>query len=115
LTVERIIDFDEYCHFFSAQGPIIHSKSVGKVNPENSAKWVNENSVGPLTVRADYWILEVDPDYQWIVTGQPNRSNFWILARKPSIDPELYKQITARAKENGFNVEKIEFSDQSCA
>jgi apolipoprotein D and lipocalin family protein len=30
--------------------------------------------------RGDYWIIDLDPDYQWAVVGEPRRRYLWILA-----------------------------------
>ena len=54
-----------------------------------------------------YWIIDLDPEYQWAVVGEPGRDYLWILSREPRLDTALYQQIVARAKQRGFNTEKL--------
>lgn len=43
----------------------------------------------------DYWIIGLDPDYQWAVVGEPTRRFLWILSRTPTMSDALYAEITA--------------------
>ncbi len=55
----------------------------------------------------NYWIIDIDPEYRWAVVGDPSREYLWILGREPRLDPELYQQIVARAKQRGFETGKL--------
>jgi len=55
----------------------------------------------------DYWILYVDPDYQFAVVGDPSRKYLWLLARKPSVSDTTYQKFLTVATENGFDVSQI--------
>jgi lipocalin len=49
----------------------------------------------------NYWILDYAPDYSWaIVSDSSGRSGF-ILTREQTIDPALYDELVARAKQLG--------------
>lgn len=52
----------------------------------------------------DYWIIDLDPDYKWAVVGEPGRKYLWVLSREPRFDDTLYKEILARAKQQGYDV-----------
>lgn len=58
-------------------------------------------------VWADYWVVELDPDYQWAVVGGPSRKYLWILSRSPSMDATRFDQLRARARERGYPVDKL--------
>lgn len=58
-------------------------------------------------VWADYWVIELDPNYQWAVVGSPSRKYLWILSRAPSMNPALFGQIRDRARERGYPVDKL--------
>ncbi|MEP6899677.1 MAG: lipocalin family protein [Rhodanobacter sp.] len=58
-------------------------------------------------VWADYWVVEVDPDYQWAVVGGPSRKYLWVLSRRPSMDRALFTQLTDRARQRGYAVERL--------
>ncbi|MCB1068466.1 MAG: lipocalin family protein [Simkania sp.] len=55
----------------------------------------------------DYWILYVDPDYQFAVVGDPSRKYLWLLARNPSVSEEVYHKFLTVASENAFDTKKI--------
>ncbi|MEO8998589.1 MAG: lipocalin family protein [Rhodanobacter sp.] len=58
-------------------------------------------------VWADYWVVELDPDYRWAVVGSPSRKYLWVLSRAPSMDTKLFQQIRDRARERGYPVDKL--------
>ena len=58
-------------------------------------------------VWADYWVVELDPDYQWAVVGGPGRKYMWVLSRQPSMDRTLFEQIREHARQRGYPVEKL--------
>lgn len=50
----------------------------------------------------DYWILALDPDYRWVLVGEPARKYAWVLARTPQLDAATLDTLLARAAELGF-------------
>ncbi|TPG50106.1 hypothetical protein EAH75_00985 [Rhodanobacter glycinis] len=56
---------------------------------------------------ADYWVIEVDPDYQWAVVGSPSHKYLWILARRPDMPRALFEDIKHRARQRGYAVEDL--------
>jgi apolipoprotein D and lipocalin family protein len=55
----------------------------------------------------NYWILDIDPGYQWVLVGEPDREYLWILSREPVMDEKLYSQIVERARSQGYAVERL--------
>jgi apolipoprotein D and lipocalin family protein len=45
----------------------------------------------------------LDPDYKWVLIGEPQRKFGWILSRTPSLDQGTLKLALDRAAELGFN------------
>jgi apolipoprotein D and lipocalin family protein len=58
-------------------------------------------------VWADYWVVDLDPDYGWAVVGGPSRDSLWILSRKPTMDRATYEALRARAAQRGYPVEEL--------
>ena len=56
---------------------------------------------------ADYWVIDVDPDYQWAVVGSPNREHLWVLSRSAHMDRDLFDHIRQQAAEQGYAVNKL--------
>jgi apolipoprotein D and lipocalin family protein len=52
----------------------------------------------------DYWIIDLDENYQYAVVSEPDRQYLWILSRTPTMDESLYEQLTAKLKNNGFDL-----------
>lgn len=55
----------------------------------------------------DYWVVELDPDYQWAVGGGPSRKNLWILSRNPEMDRVLFRNLKERARQRGYPVDPL--------
>ncbi len=55
----------------------------------------------------DYWIIDLDPQYQWAVVGEPRRQCLWILSRTPHMPPALYNQILDRARAQGYDLSRL--------
>lgn len=62
--------------------------------------------------RANYWIIELAADYSYAVVSHPGREYLWILSRTPKIDAALYQQILLRLKEKGFDLTKLQVTEQ---
>jgi apolipoprotein D and lipocalin family protein len=55
----------------------------------------------------DYWIIGLDPDYRWVVVGEPSRRLLWILAREPHMSDADYNQAVSIAREKGYDTGKL--------
>lgn len=53
--------------------------------------------------KGDYWIIDLDPVYQWAVVGVPSRKYLWILSRTPSMDEGLYNGILHWLNAQGYD------------
>ena len=61
----------------------------------------------------DYWILELDDNYQWaLVSGGNDDSLLWILARTPEISANLKEKICRLARARGYDTEKFVFNSE---
>ena len=82
------------------------------------AKGLNSNEPGRLKVfffwpfGGDYLILDLDPNYQWVLVGSSSPNYLWIMSRKPQMDNLLYKSIVQKAQELGYNVDRLELVEQ---
>lgn len=56
---------------------------------------------------ADYFVLELDENYQWAVIGSSSDKYLWILSRTPQMDEHLYNQILENLKKRGYDVQKL--------
>jgi apolipoprotein D and lipocalin family protein len=60
----------------------------------------------------DYWVIGLDPDYQWAIVGTPSRRFGWVLARTPTLDDGTMEAIYGIIEKNGYQVGAFEVSPQ---
>jgi apolipoprotein D and lipocalin family protein len=60
----------------------------------------------PLTW-ADYWVIALDPEYQWAMVGEPGREYLWILSRTPEMPRERFEALKAEAEAMGYDLEPL--------
>ncbi len=65
------------------------------------------SKVFPWLTRGDYWIMDLDPDYQWVIVGHPKRKYLWILSRDPKMENATYDDLLKRAQKQGYDISKI--------
>ena len=58
-------------------------------------------------VWADYWVIDLDPGYQWAMVGGPSQKYLWVLSRAPSMDTRLFTRLRDSARERGYPVDKL--------
>ena len=58
-------------------------------------------------VWGDYWIVDLDPNYQLAAVSEAKRDYLWILSRTPKVDKATYDALVARLAAQGLNVSKL--------
>lgn len=56
---------------------------------------------------AGYFIVALDPNYRWAMIVGPDLSYFWILARKPVLEPAVKSKLLAQARQLGVDTDAI--------
>lgn len=56
---------------------------------------------------AAYWVLDVDPDYQWAIVGSRSMKYLWILSRTPQMDNSLYDKLIDKVTKMGYQPDKL--------
>ena len=54
-------------------------------------------------VSGGYWIIALDPNYQWAVVGHPSRRFGWVLARERRLSPVALAEVIGRIKSQGYD------------
>lgn len=78
------------------------------------AKSASNDGMGHLKVSffwifyADYFILELDPDYQHALIGSSSSDFLWVLSRTPQMPEDQLETLLARARTLGYDLEKVE-------
>ncbi len=80
---------------------------------EGKAKIPNEAEPGKLKVSffwifyGDYYVLELDENYQYVMIGSSSPKYFWILSRTPQMNPAIYDLLLEKARKRGYNLEQL--------
>lgn len=61
----------------------------------------------------NYWVLALDPDYKWVLVGEPKRTFGWVLARETNLDSGTLSQILDRAVALGYDRTAFKMSPSS--
>jgi apolipoprotein D and lipocalin family protein len=90
------------------------SKAVGKafIVPNSGNAKLKVQFFWPF--RGNYWIIELDPEYQWAVVGEASRKYLWILARNQFLDENIYNDLLKRISNKGFDISKIQITKHNC-
>jgi apolipoprotein D and lipocalin family protein len=64
-------------------------------------------------VWGDYWVIDLDEQYQLVAVSEPKREFLWVLSRSPQVSDQAYDALTARLKAQGFALERLERSRQT--
>ncbi len=64
-------------------------------------------------VWGNYWVIDIDTDYQLVAVSEPRQELLWILSRTPKPDDLAYSQLADRLKKKGFDLSKMEATRQN--
>lgn len=101
----------------------------GKVNEaEGQARQIGNATSPKLEVRfapawlsflpfvwGNYWVIDIDNDYQLVAVSEPKREYLWILSRTPEVNDKAYDELLTRLGKNGFDLKRLERSKQGKA
>jgi len=55
----------------------------------------------------DYFVLELEEDYQWAVIGSSSDKYLWILSRTPQMDENVYNDLLNNLTDRGYDVNNL--------
>jgi len=58
-------------------------------------------------IRADYWVIGLDRNFQWAVVGNPNQKYVWIMSRTSQLTPGLIEAARWSVQANDFEVARL--------
>ena len=60
----------------------------------------------------NYWIVDLDPDYQWAIVSDPTGTSAFFLTRDKNVSDELYQEFLDRAAAAGVQTSGITRTEQ---
>lgn len=92
----------------------------GSIEQANGvAKLVDDSGNAKLRVSffrpfyGNYWILDLDEGYQWVLVGEPSRKYAWILSRSATLDPSIQTKLIEKAATLGYQSKQFQISAQN--
>jgi apolipoprotein D and lipocalin family protein len=86
---------------------------------EGLARFIGDKNVGSLQVSffgpfwGGYHIIALDKEsYRYSMVSGPSRSYLWILSREKKLDKKILEELIGKAKQWGFETEKLIFVEQ---
>ena len=64
-------------------------------------------------VWGNYWVIDIDPDYQLVAVSEPKREYLWVLSRTPEVNAKTYEALLGRLEKRGFDLKRLEKSKQT--
>jgi apolipoprotein D and lipocalin family protein len=101
LLPEGKIQVVNRCRKDSPDGPLKESKGKAEVVDTATNAKLKVWFFWPF--KGNYWIIDLEPDYQWAVVGEPSRKYLWILSRTPTMDDAVYQEILGRLPQKGYD------------
>lgn len=100
-----------------ADGTVIHAQGLARqIGAADSPRlqvrfapaWLSFLPV----VWGDYWVIDLDDQYQLAAVSEPRRAYLWILSRTPQPDPQRYQALLERLQARGFDLSALERTPQ---
>jgi apolipoprotein D and lipocalin family protein len=66
-------------------------------------------------VWGDYWVIDLDDQYQLAAVSDAKREYLWVLSRSPKTDPSQYAALLQRLQQQGFDIDKLEVTTHDAA
>ena len=57
----------------------------------------------------EYWILDIDPNYQWVIVGEPCKKAGFILSRQKTLDEKIKQEGIRTLSRYGYDVSNLVF------
>ena len=100
--------------YLTKSGPLSTiTGAAAPVDGTNSRLNVSFSGAPSKTGAGNYWIVDLDADYQWVIVSDPAGSTGFILTRTPQISSTLRAELLARAAAKGVDVDRMKTTSQS--
>jgi apolipoprotein D and lipocalin family protein len=105
LRPDGTVEVVNRCALESLDGKVKVAKGRAKVVDRASGAKLKVTFFWPFW--GDYWIVDLGPQYEYAVIGHPGRKYLWILARTPTMAPEVYEGILERLRAQGYDTTRL--------
>lgn len=61
---------------------------------------------------ADYYVLDIDDDYRYVLVGSRSDDYLWLMSREPSMPESVLREWLDKISQRGYDTSKLIFVDQ---
>jgi len=94
------------CRIKGPQGPLKEAIGVAEITDKQSNAKLKVQFFWPF--KGDYWIIDLDENYQYVIVSEPSRQYLWILSRTPKMQPELLEKLKRKIQGKGFDLNYLQ-------
>ncbi len=62
----------------------------------------------------NYWIMQLDENYRYVLIGEPSLKYMWILAREKKLESDVLKMLLDKASNAGYDITDLIMTVQDC-
>lgn len=83
---------------------------------KGKAKQPDPNDPGKLKVSfflwfyADYYVLDIDPDYRYVLIGSSSDKYLWIMSREEKLPESVLQELLDKLRKRGYDTGRLVFS-----
>jgi apolipoprotein D and lipocalin family protein len=99
------------CRKDSLEGDEQLTEGVARIVDRSSNAKLEVSFNGPFW--GQYWIIDLGPEYEFAVIGQPNRQALTVLSRSPHLSDPTFAAILTRALEQGYDISQVRRVEQA--
>ena len=94
-----------------ANGEVMSAEGTAKVVANSGNSRLRVSFFWPFY--GDYYVLALDPDYQWALAVPPDRDYLWMLSRTPKLPEATFNALVQKAQSLGFNPQALQTTLQT--
>lgn len=98
------------CHRGALNAPADDAEGTARVVDATTNAKLGVTFFWPF--EGDYWILALDPNYEWAIVGEPSGRYLWILSRSGMIDDQLKASLLAKIEAQGYDTTALIWTTQ---
>ena len=85
---------------------------AGATSPKLEVRFAPDWLAALPFVWGDYWVIDLDPQYQLAAVSDPRREYLWILSRTPKVNQKSYDDLLQRLITQQFDLSQLSFTPQ---
>jgi apolipoprotein D and lipocalin family protein len=113
LRDDGMISVVNSCTRVDAPNKVKRATGRARIVDETTNAKLEVSFFGPFW--ADYWVIDLAPDYRWAVVGEGRRKYLWILSRTPELPQADLDGILERLRAAGYDPDRLVWDDHAGA